>query len=409
MSTVSVSVSDFPTYDGSGPPKDFLRQCSRLAELGGLPDSKLGAIIAARCRGLALTVVNTIEETGGELSLTAVTAQLRAHFGGASGSVEQASQGLATLAKGHLSAQSYALNVRQLVREACPEMFGEDGQVKKICVPSYNAALYRHFLVGLSSEERCLLSRQKASTFEQCLDELIREESLEVAEVTSAASGRHVRWGGPDGPSRDVAPRQQSPAAHSRSRGGSPGAGSRGPSARDQRWRVDTEDGDEDSGAQECRSGTPDRRSRWDSPVAYRSSPDARDWQNRSRDRAGESTRSRRRSSSPGDGRSWRPSDADRTRTWTRSFADVCYRAEERGMSPSRGGFRQGGTRQPRPGSRALPQRAATRETARDSSPDWDDCVEGRRAGIVRCWSCGGVGHFKRQCPNEVAGRRNRF
>ena len=244
MATVSVTVSDFPTYDGSGPPKDFLRQCSRLAELENLPDAKLGAIIASRCRGLALTVVNSIEDTGGELSLSIVTDQLQAHFGGATGSVEQASQGIAALTKGHLSAQSYGLKVRQLVREACPEMFGEDDQVKKICVPSYNAALYRHFLVGLSSEERCLLSRQKASTFEQCLSELTREESLEAAEVTSAASGRRVRWDGLDSPSRELAPRQGSPAVHSRSRGSSPRTGPRGSPAREQHWREDSEDDD---------------------------------------------------------------------------------------------------------------------------------------------------------------------
>ena len=59
---MTVAVSDFPIYDGSGPPEDFLRQCTRLAVLGNLPDSKLGAIVAARCHGRALTVVNGIED-----------------------------------------------------------------------------------------------------------------------------------------------------------------------------------------------------------------------------------------------------------------------------------------------------------------------------------------------------------
>ena len=155
MAAVSVTMGDFPAYDGTGPPEDFFRQCTRLATLGGLPDAQLGAIIAAKCQGRALAVVNGIEDAGEELSLLSVKTKLTAHFGGASGSVEQASQGLASLTKGHLSAQSYGLKVQQLVRHACPELFDDKGLVKKICVPSYNAALYRHFLVGLSSEERC--------------------------------------------------------------------------------------------------------------------------------------------------------------------------------------------------------------------------------------------------------------
>lgn len=385
MATVSVTMGDFPTYDGTGPPEDFFRQCTRLATLGGLPDAQLGAIIAAKCQGRALSVVNGIEDAGEELSLLSVKTKLTAHFGGASGSVEQASQGLASLAKGHLSAQSYGLKVQQLVRHACPELFDEKGLVKKICVPSYNAALYRHFLVGLSSEERCLLSRQKASTFEQCISELAREESLEAAEVTSAASAHRVRWGDLDGASRDLAPRQRSPAALDnghRTRPttdtgpgrGSPVTSDRrigGSPVREQSWWDEPADGD--SVPRERRSGTPERRG--GSPF-------------------------RRRSPSPWDGPNRQPTNTGRT--WTRS--------RDRDTAPRGGGYgRQGGTRQPRTGSRASPGRANGGRAARDTSPDWGDCVEGRRSGIVRCWSCGGVGHMKRECPNEFAGRRDRY
>ena len=405
MAAVTVTMSDFPTYDGSGPPEDFFKQCTRLATLGGLPDEQLGAIIAARCQGRALSVVNGIEDSGCELSLSSVKAQLKAHFGSASGSVEQASQGLASLSKGHLSAQSYGLKVRQLVRQACPELFGEDGLVKKICVPSYNAALYRHFLVGLSSEERCLLSRQKASTFEQCLSELTREESLEAAEVTSAASAHRVRWDDLHGTSRDLASRQLSPVALGRSRGGSPGAGPRGSPVREQRrWG---EPDDEDSERWERRSVTPER-GRGSSPVAGRSPSDFHRWQGRSPDRDMESSGRRRRSPSRWDGPGWRPTDA--RRTGARSPAGSRSRERDRDAAPPGGGSsRRGGTRQPRAGSRASPGRTDGGRAARDISPDWDDCVEGRRSGIVRCWSCGGVGHIKRQCPNEFAGRRIRY
>ena len=48
--------------------------------------------------------------------------------------------------------------------------------MKKICSPSYDAALYRHFLLGLSVEERVLLSRQGVKSFSAAVDELKREE-----------------------------------------------------------------------------------------------------------------------------------------------------------------------------------------------------------------------------------------
>ncbi|KAF0305795.1 CUGBP Elav-like family member 3-A [Amphibalanus amphitrite] len=84
-------------------------------------------------------------------------AELKGQFGGGRDSVEQAAQALATLVKGTLSAQEYGLKIKRLVRLACPDFLGEDGRVKKISVPAYNAALYRHFLVGLSPAEKRLL------------------------------------------------------------------------------------------------------------------------------------------------------------------------------------------------------------------------------------------------------------
>ena len=136
-------MSDFPDYDGSSPPDQFIRQCSRLATLGNISDDQLCVILAAKCRGQALAVINGIEDCGDKLSLSAIKEQLRAHFD-SNRSVEQAAQNLSSLARGSLTAQDYGLRVKQLVRQACPEFFSEDGQVKKTCVPSYSAALYRH-------------------------------------------------------------------------------------------------------------------------------------------------------------------------------------------------------------------------------------------------------------------------
>ena len=147
MAAIGVSVSDFPGYDGSSSPEEFLRQCSRLAALGKITDDQLPVIVAARCRGRALAVVNGIEDCGEKLTLDTIKAQLCAHFGDADRSVEQATQDLSSLVKGALSAQDYGLKVKQLVRRACPEFFNEEGQVKKTCVPAYSAALYRHFLI----------------------------------------------------------------------------------------------------------------------------------------------------------------------------------------------------------------------------------------------------------------------
>ena len=62
QSVIPVSLSDFPIYDGSSAPERFIQQCKRLAALGGILNDQLQTIIAARCRGLALEV---IEADGG--------------------------------------------------------------------------------------------------------------------------------------------------------------------------------------------------------------------------------------------------------------------------------------------------------------------------------------------------------
>ena len=201
MTEISVSVSDFPGYDGSSSPDDFLKQCTRLATLGKI-SSQQCVIIAAKCRGRALAVINGIEDCGDELSLTVIKTQLRAHFGTGS-SVEQAAQNLSSLVKGGLPAHDYGLKVKQLVRQACPEFFNENGQVKTICAPSYKAALYRHFLTGLSVEEKRLLSRLKATTFDECLAELTREENLQSEGASSAVTVHRVRWHSLDSPGRE--------------------------------------------------------------------------------------------------------------------------------------------------------------------------------------------------------------
>ena len=56
--TLKVGIADFPTYDGSASPDDFLAQCPRLAGLGGVSDASLASIVAARRTGRALSVIN---------------------------------------------------------------------------------------------------------------------------------------------------------------------------------------------------------------------------------------------------------------------------------------------------------------------------------------------------------------
>ncbi|KAF0290326.1 hypothetical protein FJT64_011444 [Amphibalanus amphitrite] len=120
---VRVTLADFPVYDGSVPPNSFIRQCRRLAELGGIPADRLGSVMAARCRGLALQLVESAGEHGDLASL------LTEAFG--SGQPEAAATQLSAIEKGSMSALDYSLTVKRLVTEACPEFFDSNGGVKK--------------------------------------------------------------------------------------------------------------------------------------------------------------------------------------------------------------------------------------------------------------------------------------
>ena len=369
MTAIGVAVSDFPGYDGSSSPEEFLRQCSRLATLGRITDDQLPVIVAARCRGRALAVVNGIEDCGEKLTLDSIKTQLFAHFGDA---VEQATQNLSSLVKGALSAHDYGLKVKQLVRRACPEFFNEEGQVKKPCVPSYSAALYRHFLIGLTTDEKRLLSRLKATTFDQCLSELTREEGLCSAEASGDVAALRVRWRSLDSAERESARGRWSASPYRRGRWSSPVGGS--PAG--DRWR-------DARGERASRSTEWERRGRWSSPAAGAEGPAGRG-----------------RSASPRDGRLRAPTG----RGWTPPRGGGP--AARRGPPPATGD----GDTDSSDGGPAPPGRA--RDGTRDRPPDRGAGTRGpggrferRRPGTVRCWSCGGVGHFKRQCPNEYAGR----
>ena len=156
----------------------------RLCDLGSVAETNLGKVVAARCTGRALQVVNQLDSK--ELTFTAVSEALTANFT-SHPTAEQAAVLLSRLSKGSLSAREYGQRVKTLVRHACPEFFSEDGLVKKICVPSHDAALYRHFLVGLSPDETSLLSRMKATTFTAAMAELVREETL--VDMTGTGEG----------------------------------------------------------------------------------------------------------------------------------------------------------------------------------------------------------------------------
>ena len=202
--TMKVGIADFPAYDGSASPDDFLAQCSRLAGLGGISDASLASIVAGRCTGRALSVINEVEHRLGHLSFTQLSTELKSHFS-EQPTAAQAAMQLSRLVKGEKKARDYGQQIRILVRRARPEFFSKEGTVKTICVPAYNAALFRHFLVGLSSEEAALISRLKVTTFDAAVEELVREESL-GADTAGAATedpwspaptaGR-VRWASP--------------------------------------------------------------------------------------------------------------------------------------------------------------------------------------------------------------------
>ena len=93
MSDLKVSVSDFPVFDGSSRPVDFLRQCRRLAKLGEIPDEKLCAIIAARCKGVALELINAVEDGKGPLTLAIIEDELTSRFGSGAVNAQQAAVG----------------------------------------------------------------------------------------------------------------------------------------------------------------------------------------------------------------------------------------------------------------------------------------------------------------------------
>ena len=174
---LKVGVADFPTYDGSASPDDFLAQCARLARLGGITDDSLVSIAATRCTGRALSVVNELEQRLGRLSIDQLKAELTSHFS-AQPTATLAAMQLSRLTKGTMKAREYTQEIHILVRCACPEFFTKEGTVKTVCVPSYNAALFRHLLVGLTDEDRTLLSRLKVTNFSTAVEELVREESL---------------------------------------------------------------------------------------------------------------------------------------------------------------------------------------------------------------------------------------
>ncbi|KAF0302785.1 hypothetical protein FJT64_025152 [Amphibalanus amphitrite] len=200
-----VGVSDFPVYDGSVPPDDFIAQCRRLTTLGGIPADQLPAIMTVRCRGMALQV---LEGDGGQ---TDVTTLLQKAFGDKP--PEAAAAQLSAAQKGTMPVLEYSVLIRRLVRGACPEFFGDDGAVKKICVPAHQAALYRHFLVGLSTEEKILLSRQGVKSFDAAIEELRREELIGGLDDGGLHHSRRVRVIGYAERVHHVSPRQPEPTA----------------------------------------------------------------------------------------------------------------------------------------------------------------------------------------------------
>ena len=375
-----VAVSDFPCFDGSTSAEDFLAQCKRLGDLGSVAETNLGKVVAARCTGRALQVVNQLDSK--ELTFTAVSEALTANFS-SHPTADQAAVLLSRLSKGSLSAREYGQRVKTLVRHACPEFFSEDGLVKKICVPSHDAALYRHFLVGLSPDETSLLSRMKATTFTAAMAELVREETLvdmtgtgegDTFSTAPVARGDRpaVRWASPVRWDRsdELCYERGAP-----SRRRSPDGGYRRPGAEDY-------DPDGWAAPRGRRDGSPD----------YRPAVGDRRWRGRGRSLpAGPPFR--RGDRRPASVSGWRsPSPGGR------SPSPGGRRAGDRGAGrpgprPA-GPEHDGDYREEERGGRAAPGREG--EAYRADSP-------GGRAGAPRCWSCRGWGHLKRHCPNGVA------
>lgn len=338
VTSLSISLSDFPVYDGKESPEEFLKQCRRISQLGNFSEDKLSSIIAARCRGLALQLVQS-NDAGvdvAELLTSSFSSQRRP---------ETAAAQLSVLKRGSLSVVEYALQVRSLVRQACPEFFDGSGSIKKICVPSHEAALYRHFLIGLDPEERRLLSRQRAGTFEEAVAELSREEAftrLDQADSVMEKSCMEVHWADltqdtstpPREKSREEWPSRGRDSSRSRQEGRRGQSQSRSPY---RSWRSrhnsSSSDRSEDGGTAEPRRMGPG-------------------WTHRRDSRRPASPRPPRRSSE------WRQSSR-----------------REYSSSPRH--------------TRVQPESS-----------------QGRRQ--VQCWSCRGFGHLKRQCPNGSADRYTR-
>lgn len=379
-------MSDFPVYDGSVPPDDFIAQCQRLAALGGISTEQLSAIMTVRCRGIALQVLE------GDQAQTDVRTLLQTTFGGRQ--PETAAAQLSTAHKGTMPVLDYSVLIQRLVRDACPELFDESGLVKKICVPAHQATLYRHFLVGLSPEERVLLSRQGANTFAAAVDELKREESIshvggefhrsrsvrwaESSPVRTACGGGGINW------TRDLCP-GASPVGAERggygleaaARGERCGSGSAAHS-RGERGGSGFRSLDREAPAQRgsgSRSLSGDRSRR----------PGGPGWQ---QDRATTTWRSRRQSSS-----SSRSPDVHNQRRHSRDRAqDGSGRRARSPAGAGRSVGRQSAERDPRGG--------------RPSDGDGQSAgPAGERRREPQCWSCRGFGHLKRHCPNGQLGR----
>ena len=334
---VLVTMADFPVYDGSVPPDSFLRQCRRLAELGGIPDDKLGAVLSARCRGLALQLVESVGSRG------EVETLLKETFGPKQ--PEAAAAQLSAVVKGSMSVLDYSLHIQKLVAEACPEFFDATGVVKKTCAPSHQAALYRHFLVGLSPTDKCLLSRQGVTSFDAAVRELTREERL------ARSCGDHQQ---PTGPTVSWASDNIS-QCHGVSRSGEVDI---------PYWRR------EDDESPRRRGASPgDGRRRWRGGSPAPPPPP-------SRCAAGCLARSDRRSTG-------------------RPRSPRVGRAAQRSV-------RSPGRRDSASGER-YPQRPATGDRVPGGAGASPGRGDGRRT--VQCWSCRGFGHLKRQCPNERADR----
>ena len=321
---IRVALADFPLFDGTAPLEPFIQQCQRLMALGGLATTQLSGVLAARCRGLALQVVE-----GADISAD-VTALLRESFAAATPATAAAQ--LSTARKGSQSAIQYSLLITRLVREACPEFFDRAGQVKKICVPAHQSALYRHFLVGLSQEEKTLLSRQGAKTFKAAVDELRREE--EVSQLADVQPRPGVHWAEFTGVSAGSGERASSSPPTSRRASGFGMASD----ARPQRYRSPSPYESARS-ARAAQAGA-EWRQRGESPVPARSSAGSSSWRAGGAGAPGPRRAARDRSWSPGreDARPATDEGRRQRRCWICSSSTHLKRDCPNGQPGRRGG-----------------------------------------------------------------------